>query len=101
MAEKAEFTPIKGDEDAALNPKDERKNRRSRKKCIAVTTVVVIVLVIAAFIGGYLVRRAINPGCKDKDKEQEKHENGDQDSDSRHKKAIEAISKERIKKKLK
>ena len=94
MAERVEFSPIKGDEDAALSPQDERKSRRSGKKRIAITAVIVVVLFIAAFIGGYLVTRAIKPGCGDKDKEQEKQKGGN--SDSLQEEAVKAISKEKI-----
>ncbi|KAJ7384074.1 hypothetical protein OS493_024088 [Desmophyllum pertusum] len=99
MSEKAEFTAIK-DEDAALNPQEERKCWRRRKVCIVVIIVVVIVLLIGAFIGGYFVRRAVKPGCDEHEKDRDKHQNGDDDQDSRHKEAIQGISKERIEESL-
>ena len=97
-AEKAEFTLVKSDEDAALNSQNGRKKRRRRKACIAVTVVIVIVLVAAAFIGGYLVRRALKLGC-DEDDEDSDHEKPE--LDSLHKEAIKGISKERIEEDLK
>lgn len=101
MAEKAEFTAVKGSEDAALSPEEDREARRGRRRCVAVTVVVVIVLVLVAFIAGYLVRRAIKPGCKEKEKDRGKHTNGDEETEKQHKEAIQRISKARIEESLK
>ena len=101
MSEKAEFTAIKGDEDAAFSPQEERKARRGRRKCIAVTIGVVVVLIIVAFVAGYLVRRAVKPGCEEDETEHDKPPNGDQDPESYYKEAIKGISKEQIEKNLK
>lgn len=99
MTEKVEFTPIKIDEDATLNPEDEIKSQRRRKIYIAVTVVVVIVLIIVAFVVGYLVRRAVKPGCEEQETDRDKRANGD--LESQHKEAIKGISKERIEESLK
>lgn len=101
MAEKAEFTAVKGDEDAALSPQEDKNTRRGRRRCIAVTAVVVIVLVLVAFIAGYLVRRAVSPGCEEEEKDRDKHTNGDKEAEKHHKEAIKGISKERIEESLK
>ena len=101
MAEKAEFTAVKGDEDAALSPQEDEKARRGRRRCIAVTVVVVIVLVLVAFIAGYLVRRAVEPGCEEQEKDRDKYANGDKETEIQRKKAITGISKERIEESLK
>lgn len=101
MAEKAEFTAIKGDEDTALSPQEERKARRGRRKCIVLTIVVVIVLILVAFVAGYLVRRAVKPGCEEEETDHDKHPNEDQDLESYHKEAIKGISKEHIEENLK
>lgn len=58
MSEKVEFTPIKVDEDATLNPQEVNKSQRRRKTIIATIVVAVIVLVIVAFVVGYLGERA-------------------------------------------
>ncbi|XP_078349184.1 putative N-acetylated-alpha-linked acidic dipeptidase isoform X2 [Oculina patagonica] len=101
MAEKAEFTAIKGDEDVALSPQEERKARRGRRKCIVVTVVVVIVLILVAFVAGYLVRRAVKPGCEEEKTDHDEHQDEDQDPESYHKEAIKGISKEHIEESLK
>ena len=104
MADKTEFTAVKGDEDAALSPQEERKARRGRRKCIAITLVVIILLILVAFVAGYLVRRAVKPGCKEEEEEEtdhEKHPNGDKDPESYYKEAIQSISKENIEESLK
>ena len=103
MADKAEFTAVKGDEDAALSPQEERKARRGRRKCIAITVVVIILLILVAFVAGYLVRRAVKPGCEDEKEEtdHEKHPNGDKNPESYYKEAIQGISKENIEESLK
>lgn len=101
MAEKAEFTAVKGNEEAALSPQEDREARRGRRRCVAVTVVVVILLISVAFIAGYLVRRAIKPGCKEQEKDRGKHTNGDKEAEKQHKEAIKAISKERIEESLK
>lgn len=101
MTEKAEFTAVKGNEEAALSPQEDREARRGRRRCVAVTVVVVILLISVAFIAGYLVRRAIKPGCKEQEKDRGKHTNGDKEAEKQHKEAIKAISKERIEESLK
>ena len=75
MSEKVEFTPVKLDEDATLNPQEEGKSQRRRKKILAAIAiaVIVIVLVIVAFVAGYFVRRVGKPSCK----EQEIHRDRD------------------------
>ena len=60
---------------------------------------VVIVLVIVAFVVGYFVRRASEPGCKEQEAHRGKHENGD--PESQHEEAVKGISKERIEESLK
>lgn len=101
MSEKAEFTAVKGDEDAALSPQEDRIARRGRRRCIAVTVVVVIVLVLVAFVAGFLVRRAIKPGCEEQETDRDKHANEDKEAEKQHKEAIKGISKERIEESLK
>ena len=102
MAEKAEFTAVKRDEDAPLSPEEDRKARQGRRRCIAVSVVVVIVLVLIAFIAGYLVRRAVKPGCEEQEKDRNKsHTNGNKEAENQHKEAIKGISKERIEEILK
>lgn len=99
-AEKAEFTLVKGDEDAALDPQDGRKNRRRRKTCIAVSVVIAVVLILVAFAGGYLVRRALKLGCDKHENDSDKHSNDESDLGSLYKEAIQGISRERIEEKL-
>lgn len=101
MAEKAEFTAVKRDEDAPLSPEEDRKARQGRRRCIVVSVVVVIVLVLIAFIAGYLVRRAVKPGCEEQEKDRYKHSNGNKEAENQHKEAIKGISKERIEEILK
>lgn len=101
MTEKAEFTPIKLDEDAALNPQEERKAQRRRKIYLAMGIVVVLVLIIVAFVVGYFVRRAVKPGCEEHKADRNEHLNGDKDPESLHKEAIQGISKERLEESLK
>ena len=101
MSEKAEFTPIKLDEDATQNPQEERKARRRRQICLAVSIVVVIMLIIVAFVVGYFARRAGKPDCKEEEKGHKEQRNGDEELESLYKEAIEGISKERIEESLK
>ena len=98
MTEKAEFTPIKLDEDTTVSPQEERKARRRRKICLAVSIVVVIVLIIAAFVVGYFVRRAVKPGCEERTPDE--HANGDKDPELQHREAIQGVSSERIEESL-
>ena len=99
MSEKVEFTPIKLDEDATLNPQEVNKSQRRRKIIIAAIVVVVIVLVIVAFVVGYFARPAGKPGCKEQETHRDKHETGD--LESLHKEAVNGISEERIEESLK
>ena len=101
MAERAEFTAVKGGEDAALTPQEDRKARRGRRMCIVATVVVVIVLILVAFIAGYLVRRALASGCEEGKKDRDRHINGDKETEKHHKEAIKGISRERIEESLK
>lgn len=100
-AEKAEFMLVKGNEDAALNPNDGRKQRRRRKTCIAVAVVLVIVLILVAFTGGYLVRRTLKLGCDEHEKNSKEHSKEEADLHSLYNDAINGISKERIEDNLK
>lgn len=99
MSEKVEFTPVKVDEDATLNPHEENKSQRRRKIILAVIVVVVIVLIIVAFVVGYFVRRAPKPDCDEQEAHRDKHENGD--LEAQHKEAVSGISNERIEESLK
>ena len=99
MSEKVEFTPVKVDEDATLNPHEENKSQRLRKIILAVIVVVVIVLIIVAFVVGYFVRRAPKPDCDEQEAHRDKHENGD--LEAQHKEAVSGISNERIEESLK
>ena len=95
-ADKGEFALVKGDEDGAVDPNESRKNRRRRKTCIVVSVVVVIVLIIVAFIGGYLLRRALNIACKKPEEDSGKHSIEESDLGFLHKEAVNGITKERI-----
>ena len=99
MSEKVEFTPVKLDEDATLNPQEEGKSQRQRKKILAAIAVIVIVLVIAAFVAGYFVRRAGKPSCKEQEIHRDIHKI--EDAELQHKRAVKGISKERIEGSLK
>lgn len=99
MSEKVEFTPIKVDEDATLNPQEVNKSQRRRNIIIAAIVVAVIVLVIVAFVVGYFVRRASKPGCEEQETHRDKQETGD--LESQHKEAVDGISEERIQDSLK
>lgn len=99
MSEKVEFTPVKVDEDATLDPHEEKKSQHRRKIILGVIVVVVIALIIVAFVVGYFVRRAPKPDCDEQEAHRDKHENGD--LEVQHKEAVSGISNERIEESLK
>lgn len=88
MTEKVDFTPVKLDEDAALNPQDERKARKRPNIDIAVTIEVVVLLVAVAFIVGYFARRTV---CKEHHTDHD-NANDDHEQESRHEEAIKGIN---------
>lgn len=98
MSEKVEFTPVKVDEDATLDPHEEKKSQRRRKIILGVIVVVVIALIIVAFVVGYFVRRAPKRDCDEQEAHRDKHENGD--LEAQHKEAVSGISNERIEESL-
>lgn len=65
-----------------------------------VSVVVVIVLIIVAFIGGYLLRRALNIACKEPEEDSDKHSIEESDLGLLHKEAVNGITKERIEENL-
>ena len=99
-AEKGEFALVKRDEDRAIDPNESRKIRRRRKTCIVVSVAVIIVLIMVAFIGGYLLRRALNIACKKPEEHSDKHSKEEPDLGLMHNEAVNGITKERIEENL-
>ena len=85
MADKAEFTLVNGDDDA-----DNSGPSRRRKLKILAIVVGVVALVVLAFVVGYVVRRAVSPGCKVCESEQEQTEAPE--PESLYEEAVDAIS---------
>ena len=101
MADKTEFTLIKGEEDVANQPKEEKQSPNRRKIRVIVAVVATLVfLVVLAFVAGFFIRSAVAPSCKPVPIVREKKSTLTE-LEELHKEAIDAVLAERIEENLK
>ena len=101
MADKTEFTLIKGEEDVAKQPKEEKRapNRRKIRVIVAVVATLVF-LVVLAFVAGFFIRSAVAPSCKPVPIVREKKSTLTE-LEELHKEAMDAVLAEKIEENLK